>query len=818
MHSTFAHTPSSSHSRVRFQLRPLCWLVALLLLAACGPLNSDADIGGRLLLWHSQPTSASAIEAIVADFEAIYPGVEVVIQIVPQDAIQARYQNSAAFNLGPDLLIGSTRWIPEWAEAQIIADIAPLDPSMERYLSAAVQNVRYEDGIYGIPFALEPAALYYNRTRVETTPATLDELLAQAAAGHSVGLVTRFEGGFWGVQSLGGQLFDEEGRVLLDQGGFASWLNWLQAAQRAPGMTLGRDSAALLDLFLRGELDYVVGTPDDLPQVREALGVGNYGVAALPSGAGGASGPLLNVDALLFNRATSDETRRAALTLAQFLTNDEQSTALIRTRAIVPANRGVQPNARLYPGIAGFATQARTAVAIPNTDAMEQVLELGDTLLQQVLSGVLLSSEAASTITQEVNAASGFDLAEADATFCTLSGDLRLWHSWGENRLAALEAIVADYETRCRNVTIDLVNLRSEAAVLRGFEAVAGTSAAPTALLVSSEAVRTLAFNDQIALLMPPDTQQYSPASLETLRVRNALYGLPISIETNALYYNTDQITDPAATLDDLLTAARAGIGVALPRRFWTAYWGAPAYGATLFDATGRVTLDAGGFTEWLTWMQQMSTQPSVMLGTDQANRAAFASGTVAYYVGPPAALPEFQAALGSDTVRAIVLPSGPVAAAAPILTTSALVVSSGQGEQVTEIAIDFGAFLTDIQSQQILLEEAQQVPANVNVVLEERPNFAPFRQQSLRTTVLPNIPQVEALLEEGDRVYRAVLDEGVPPAEAVANFVASVNEANGFAPLTPTPPVTASLTPPEGIPPTPAAGTTVAPDPTTEE
>jgi ABC-type glycerol-3-phosphate transport system substrate-binding protein len=259
-------------------------------------------------------------------------------------------------------------------------------------------------------------------------------------------------------------------------------------------------------------------------------------------------------------------------------------------------------------------------------------------------------------------------------------------------------------------------------------------------------------------------------------------------------------VADPPTTLDGLLTAARAGTGVALPRTFQAAYWGAPAYGATLFAQDGRLLLDQGGFVVWLAWMREMNTLPSVTMDNDRNNRAAFLDGSAAYYVGPPEALPEVQEALGAEAVGTVVLPSGPVTASAPFLTTTAYVIAVQDDGNQQALALDFGHFLTGVDSQTTLTEQTLRVPANVNVSLDAYPNLSTFRQQALQVTILPKIPERIALLARGNNVYRAVLDEDVSPEVAVPAFVNGINEANGFElteiPVTATPDAEVTITP----------------------
>ena len=764
------------------RLRVIGVLCCALLLSACVR-GDEGELHTRLLLWHSSEAIAPALERIIDEFEVLNPGVTVVVQIVPEPDLRERYIATALLGLGPDILIGSSQWISELADDNLIREIGSFNLPTDVYLSASLENVRYGDGIYGVPFSLEPLALYYNTALVEAPPETLDEMLAQATAGRVVGLGTEFSDVFWGMQALGGRLFDEQGRVVLDQGGFASWLNWLEQAQRAPGMILSRDKAELLRLFTESDIAYYAGGPEDLPVVREALGDEGFRVAPLPAGTGGPSGPLLNVDAMMFNLATSESYTEIALALAAFLTNDVQSSNLLSTRSFVPANRRVQANSRLYPGIAGFLTQARTAVSIPNTDAMQQVFSRGDTLLQQVLFGVTSSTEAATILAQEVNASAGFVSAAVGSQRCEHSGDVAIWHSLEGDMLTAVEAVTADYAARCPDVLIRLVHLTATAQIVQGFQSVAGTNAAPDALLVPSTELIRLADAELLHIVEADVTQRYVPSALNILRYQNMLLGLPVALHFQALYYNTTAVADPAVTLDDLLTAAQSGTGVALPVGFLEAYWGAPAFGTTIFDEDGRVVLDQGGYSDWLTWLQKMAELPSVVAASDEIARAAFVSGDAAYYVGSTAALPTLIAELGAEEVGVALLPAGPAGPSAPFMTTTAFLISARDDAAAVARAFDFGLFLTDTSSQTMLADMALQVPANVTVTFDENTKSAVMLRQALQVTVLPNIPERMTLLQLADPVVRSVLEDGASPVEAVNALAEEVNRENGFEP-----------------------------------
>jgi maltose-binding protein MalE len=111
----------------------------------------------------------------------------------------------------------------------------------------------------------------------------------------------------------------------------------------------------------------------------------------------------LQTEGLLFSNVSSANQRVLALALAQFITNAEQQTTLMRTAGLLPANRRVQVNVALEPVIAAMLTQVRTAAPLPNSPTLETLFRLGDSAYSQVLEGEIDPVTAAANLTAALN-------------------------------------------------------------------------------------------------------------------------------------------------------------------------------------------------------------------------------------------------------------------------------------------------------------------------------------------------------------------------------------------------------------------------------
>ncbi|GJM40207.1 MAG: hypothetical protein DHS20C20_04890 [Ardenticatenaceae bacterium] len=744
---------------------------------------------GRILFWHDWDGEDTAVlNELIDGFHALHPEVRVVTIAVPSGMLRQRYEETASLGLGPDLLILSDADVRPFADTNLIRPLLDEEINAEKFLSTALDSLRYQDALYGLPLSLRPVALYYNAEQVEQPARTLEVLLQQAEAGQNVALNSQFTTSLWGISTFGGTLFNDEGQVVLDQGGFTNWLNWLKTAQEIPGITLDRNDATLRDLFVSERVAYYVGGPQALPDLRERMGEAKVRATSLPAGPNGPSGPLLQVEAILFNQASSEQQAELALALADYLTNAEQNARLMRGTDRVPANRLVRVDQQLFPVIAGFIAQARTAVTVPQLTQMDTLIAEGDDMLRGVLTGLVDVNEAAQQLAQSVNDPSGLNPPPdlplvAD---CDTAGAITIGHTWRGAAAAALTQVATDFMAQCAETSIQLVQFTPAALLTLLYEGNGGEPV-PDLILGPSVWAAGLTNNGLIATLngrVDADLlQQFVAVALNTVEVDGQLIGLPVNLNLSALYYNGDVISDPATTLGDLLIEASEGNKVAIPLGFENAYWGVSSFDGTLFDNNSQLTPTNSGFIEWLTWLQQEQSQPGMLLSEDDAIlQALFSSGAVVYYTGSSLRLNTLQTALGADTVRVTELPAGPNGAAAPLLSTDIFYLSGTSTRAKSDLALAFSLFATDVDAQTTFMTQAQIIPANINVDSSGHPAVAGFLAQAQTAVSWPQGVQVERVREQGNQLYESVVLRQLSPAQVACDLQININTANGFA------------------------------------
>lgn len=405
----FAHMQKRpTYSIFRAFLPWYLFLMLMLLLVSCQSNSGNNDLKGRLIVWHSwSPAEVVELEAAFDRFEEIHPDVQIVSVSLPEDLFLEELIKAGQAGLGPSLFIGKDEWISELAESGLIRPLTSGDFSPVFFNKRNRDLTEYKGQTFGVPLSLAPRALFYNKNLVAKPPDTLEALLQEAADGNQVAFVPRFEEAYWGIQTFGEGLFNEPGQLILEESGFEEWLRWLNEAQGAPGVILNVDDQSLLELFTSEQIAYYVAAPGNQELISALIDEENpfeFGVAPLPSGPDGSSGPLLLAETVMFYSFASAEEKEAANELATFLVNQQQSIRFMRELNRVPANPTVRVDPRIYPIVYGFAQQANTAVVIPIELSNDLLITAGNRAYASALSGLFTPAEAVCLFAQEVAA------------------------------------------------------------------------------------------------------------------------------------------------------------------------------------------------------------------------------------------------------------------------------------------------------------------------------------------------------------------------------------------------------------------------------
>jgi maltose/maltodextrin transport system substrate-binding protein/arabinogalactan oligomer/maltooligosaccharide transport system substrate-binding protein len=144
------------------------------------PSPPPGAVAGTLTIWADE-TRAPVFEAIGAAFAASEFGVPVVVHQLGFGDIRDNLILRGPAGEGPDIIIGAHDWLGQLVTAGVVEPL-DLGDKLASFDEVAIDAMTYDGTLYGMPYATEAIALYYNKDLVPEPPATWDELKSTALA------------------------------------------------------------------------------------------------------------------------------------------------------------------------------------------------------------------------------------------------------------------------------------------------------------------------------------------------------------------------------------------------------------------------------------------------------------------------------------------------------------------------------------------------------------------------------------------------------------------------------------------------------------
>ena len=405
--------------------RILSILLAAWLLAACTTTpkvfenrnERESRLSGTIVLWQSFPESdykeslialyKEIFDDYIRKFTKLYPQVKILTNFIAAEELVEKLEGEVEKGLGPDLIFTQHFHIFPLIKAKVLVPVDKDSIEISQFRSEALDQVLYQGKMYGVPLDLITQVLCFNKKKVKELPETLSELMTQARAGNTVGILSRFDDTLWGTRIFGGQVLDTQGRMILDQGGgWVRWMEWLINAKNEPKLILNEDPLILQNAFIEEQLAYNVCWSSQIPLLRESLGSDKLGVTLLPGEENQQAAPPLLVEALLFSSASSTTQNQIALKFAQFLANNQQQIDVAtRLSSVIPANKNAIIDHRLFPlqGILQKQSQKVVVYSLDQTKKINAIINYGRDFYTRVMEGEISPEQAASQLTQTIN-------------------------------------------------------------------------------------------------------------------------------------------------------------------------------------------------------------------------------------------------------------------------------------------------------------------------------------------------------------------------------------------------------------------------------
>ncbi|HEY3413100.1 MAG TPA: sugar ABC transporter substrate-binding protein [Armatimonadota bacterium] len=286
--------------------------LAATLLAGCGVKQSPTAPGGRTIKFLSMDydSASSAVQKrIVDDFNRQSKDGQVQIDIVAWNDGHQKLQTLISGNQSPDIAIVGTRWMNEYADAGLLADLSDPDVTgiaLEDFIPSVLDTGRVNGKLVGLPCAASVRGLYYNADMLAKAgvkpPKTWAELetacrKVQAAnpgvngigiQGKEVETDLYYYYFLWGA---GGEILGKDGKCALaspaGEEALAFETSLVKNGLSEPSPT-GYTREGLQDLFKARKIAMVITGPFFAGMLRKDVPDLKYGITEIP----GKTGPV----------------------------------------------------------------------------------------------------------------------------------------------------------------------------------------------------------------------------------------------------------------------------------------------------------------------------------------------------------------------------------------------------------------------------------------------------------------------------------------------------------------------------------------------
>jgi arabinogalactan oligomer/maltooligosaccharide transport system substrate-binding protein len=306
--------------------------------------QAPAGLSGSLTIWSSYGSGAgtepTAFKTVTDKIKAANPDLTLTLQDIKFDDLFKKFELEAASGGGPDLFIAPNDSLGKEARAGLFLDLTSLlEGKLTNDSQVSIDGSKVDGKLYMVPESLKAVAMYYDKSKIATPPATTDALLAGVTDGS---IKAGFDAhssyhsfGWWAA--FGGKLMDDTGKCVADTTGTADAYKYFQDLQAAGAKWYDKYDDLASD-FKAGKIDLIVDGPWASGGYKDALG-DNLAVAPMPAGPKGPSQPLTGVDGWYINTNTADP--QLAVDFALEMVKAENEQIFVDTAGHIPADKTI---------------------------------------------------------------------------------------------------------------------------------------------------------------------------------------------------------------------------------------------------------------------------------------------------------------------------------------------------------------------------------------------------------------------------------------------------------------------------------------------
>lgn len=390
-------------------------LASTLLLSGClgdgsvdDTVTASSDQPLTLEVWHT--FAAESKEELVflqavASFEALNPGIEVEVALVPFGDADNLFMTAAQGGEAPDLMRLSSDQLGAIGEVRVdgfplLEDLRPHLTPVERgqFDARALNAMRYGEPLYGLPASQDALSLVYNKALFDArgvaypdetwTQNDLVEAAKTLTYQDVQGLALPVKSAYWwfGFQAgYNGTLFDETGTSSLASSGSAEALQWMLDLELEHGVVAtGTQIEGMKNQFIGSKAAMIVDGPWNWATYESSrLDIGQ---AMLPiiEETGERVAPLVTYKGWTVSKQSPH--KMAAVELALHLSSSEVQKSFALETYTLPTHSSLFSDTEVNddPVLSGFMQQLEVGTPAPTTRGMAMVYGPLVTAFEQV--------------------------------------------------------------------------------------------------------------------------------------------------------------------------------------------------------------------------------------------------------------------------------------------------------------------------------------------------------------------------------------------------------------------------------------------------
>ena len=266
----------------------------------------------------------------------------------------------------------------------------------------------------------------------------------------------------------------------------------------------------------------------------------------------------------------------------------------------------------------------------------------------------------------------------------------------------------------------------------------------------------------------------FTRQAISGMTINEIIYGLPLSSQTDVLYFNRDLVDDPPRTTDDLLALVVNGSKMTMHLSAFHLFGWPGAFGGKLLDESGLCVADQGGWLEAANFLLAMKDAGVVFSDNFTETETPFRMGQTAFMVNGPWALEMYREDLG-DRLGIVSLPSG-LESSSPLFEMEGIYINPNTINKMR--AIELGLFLVDQESQSLFMEYADHIPVRADVKVHD-PIIQEFVTADSNATVRPQEIEFSNFWTPFNKMWVDILVNNIDPSTAITGACNAMNSAN---------------------------------------